>query len=94
MVEVQPPERATYELELTDAAVRFTWFYEELIDNRTRLSQHIVLGGPGAEAYFPVMEAHFAPNVGQGMGRLAEEIGRYAAARRSGLPGLDPAQAR
>src|SRR3954470_21480739 len=32
LVEVQPPERATYEMELTEAAVRFRWKYEELAD--------------------------------------------------------------
>ena len=50
-------------------------------DDRVRLSQHIVLKGPGAEAYVSVMEEHFAPNVGKGMERIAEEIARYAASR-------------
>jgi hypothetical protein len=81
LAEVRPPEGATYEMELTGAVVRFTWTYEELTDGRTRLSQHIVLEGPGAEAYVPVMEAAFAPNVGQGMERLAGEIARYGAGR-------------
>jgi hypothetical protein len=69
------------EVELVEAVVRFTWTYEELTDGRTRLSQHIVLDGPGAEAYVPVMEEHFVPNVGLGAAKLAEEIGRYAAGR-------------
>ena len=76
LVEVQPPERAVSEVELVDAVVRFTWTYEELTDGRTRLSQHIVLEGPGAEAYVPAMEQYFAPNVGQGMERLAEAVAR------------------
>jgi hypothetical protein len=81
LVEVEPPERAVTELELTGAVVRFSWTYEELPDGRTRLTQHLVLEGPGAEAYVPVMEASFAPNLGQGMARLAEEIARHAADR-------------
>ena len=81
LVEVQPPERAVSEVELVDAVVRFTWTYEELTDGRTRLSQHIVLEGPGAEAYVPLVEEYLAPNVGKGAERLAEEIARYAAGR-------------
>ena len=81
LVEVEPPERAVYEMELTEAVVHFAWTYEELTDGRTRLSQHIVVEGPGAEAYVPIMEEHFAPNVGKGMERLAEEIARYTAGR-------------
>ena len=66
---------------MTEAVVRFAWTYEELTDGRTRMSQHIVLEGPGAEAYVPVMEQYFAPNVGQGMERLAEEVARYSAGK-------------
>ena len=76
-----PPERATTEVELDGAAVHFHWTYEVLGDRRTRLSQHIVLDGPGAEAYVPVMEGHFAPNVAKGMEKLADEIARDAAGR-------------
>jgi uncharacterized protein YndB with AHSA1/START domain len=76
LAEVEPPERATYQMELREAVVRFAWTYEELTDGRTRMSQHIVLEGPGAEAYVPAMEQYFAPNVGQGMERLAEAVAR------------------
>jgi len=52
-----------------------------LADGRTRLSQHITLEGPGVESYVPIMEQHFAPNVGKGMEKLAEEIAKYAAGK-------------
>jgi hypothetical protein len=81
LVEVIPPERSVTEVALNEAVVRFIWTYEELAGGRTRLSHHIVLDGPGAEAYVPVMEEHFAPNVGQGMEKLAKEIARYAEGR-------------
>jgi hypothetical protein len=81
LAEVKPPEGSVTELELTGAVVRFTWTYEDLPDNRTRLTQHLVLEGPGAEAYVPVMEQHFAPNLAPGMEKLADEIARYAAGR-------------
>jgi Polyketide cyclase / dehydrase and lipid transport len=79
LAEVEPPRRSATEIELTEAVVRFTWTYEELPGGRTRLSQHIVLEGPGAEAYVPFMEEHIARNLPQGMQRLAEEVARHAA---------------
>ena len=78
LAEVEPPRRTVTEVELTEAVVRFTWTYEELPDGLTRMSQHIVLEGPGAEAYVPFMEEHIAGNLPQGMQRLAEEVARYA----------------
>jgi hypothetical protein len=83
LVVVKPPERTLTKLELPDAVVCFAWTYEELPDGRTRLSQHILLEGPKAEAYVPVMEEHFAPNLRPGMSKLAEEIERYAACDQS-----------
>jgi hypothetical protein len=81
LVEVKPPERSVTEVGLAGAAVRFIWTYEEVGDKQTRMSQHIVLDGPDAGAYVPLMEEHFAPNVGKGMERLAGEIAKYAAGR-------------
>ena len=79
LVEVIPPERSVTEMELTEAVVRTTWTFEELPDDRTRLSQHMVLEGPGAEAYVSVMEEMFAGNIVKGMEKIAAEIARYAA---------------
>ena len=81
LAEVKPPERAVYEMELAEAVVHFTWTYEELPDGRTRLSQHITPGGPGAESYVPILEQSLAPNVGKGMEKLAAEIAKYAAGK-------------
>jgi hypothetical protein len=79
LLDVKPPERATIEIGLDGAVVRFNWVYEGLSDGRTRLNQHIVLEDPATQAYLPAMEQHFAPNLEQGMARLAEEIARFAA---------------
>jgi hypothetical protein len=81
LAEVEPPARATYEMELSGAVIRFIWTYEELSDVRTRLTQQIVLEGPGAGAYIPYMEEHFVGNIPEGMDKLAEEVARYAAGR-------------
>jgi hypothetical protein len=79
LAEVDPPARSVTEIELSDAVLRFSWTYEELPEDRTLLSQHIVLEGPGAEAYVPLMKEHFAGNVSKGMQRLAEELARHSA---------------
>ena len=79
LAEVEPPGRSVTEMQLTDAVLRFNWTYEELPDGRTRLSQQIVLEGPGAQAYVPFMEEHIAGNAPKGMQRLADEVARYAA---------------
>jgi hypothetical protein len=81
LAEVEPPERATYEMELPGAVVRFVWTYEDLNGSRSRLTQHIVLEGPGAEAYVPFMEGHLIGNIPAGMEKLAEEVARYGAGR-------------
>lgn len=76
--EVEPPIRSVIQMELPDAVLRFAWTFEELSDSQTRLTQHIILEGPKAETYVPMMEEYFAPNVGKGMERIAEEIARQA----------------
>jgi hypothetical protein len=38
-------------------------------------------GGAGAESSVPILEQHFAPNVGKGMEKRAEEIASYAAGK-------------
>jgi hypothetical protein len=81
LANVVPPEGATYEMEVAGAVLSFAWTYEDLGDGRTRLSQHLVLDGPGAAAFVPFMEEHFAANIPKGMEKLAEEVAKYAAAR-------------
>ena len=62
------------EVELTEAVVRIAWTYEELPTTGRALTQHMVLQGPGAEAYVPVMDANFAPNLGKGLEKLAASL--------------------
>jgi hypothetical protein len=79
LAEVSPPGRSVTEIELNEAVLRITWTFDELPDGRTRLSQHMVLDGPGAAAYVPLVQEHLAGNVAKGMERLAREIGKSAA---------------
>jgi hypothetical protein len=83
LAEVESPVRVSYEMELQGAVLRFVWTYEDLNDGRTRLTQHVVLDGPDAEAYVPFMEEHFVGNIPKGMAKLAEEVARYAAAQQT-----------
>ena len=64
-------------MDLNEAVLRFTWTFEELPDNRTRLTQHVQLEGPGAQGYVPIMEEYLSRNIGKGMEKLAEEMARY-----------------
>lgn len=81
LVEVEPPERTVIEMEVPDAVVRTIWTFEALPGERTRLTQQMMVEGPGAEALVPFMEEHFAKNMEEGMERIAEEIARFAADR-------------
>jgi hypothetical protein len=76
--DVEPPCRSLIQMALPEAVLRFAWTFEELSDRQTRMTQHITLEGPKAEAYVPMMEEYFAPNIGKGMERIAEEIERQA----------------
>ncbi|HKA21591.1 MAG TPA: SRPBCC family protein [Blastocatellia bacterium] len=78
LTEVEPPGRSVIQMELPEAVLRFAWTFEELSDSQTRMTQHITLEGPNAEAYVATMEEFFAPNIGKGMARIAEEIARQA----------------
>ena len=81
LADVAPPERATLEMDLPGAVLRFAWTYDEVSEGRTRLTQHLVLEGPRAEGYIPFMEGNFVVNIPKGMARLADELATYAAGR-------------
>ena len=70
----EPPRHTVIEMKLSEAALRFEWTFEELAEKQTRLTQHVMLEGPNAEAYVPLMEQHIAPNMGKGMERIAAEM--------------------
>jgi Polyketide cyclase / dehydrase and lipid transport len=74
LVVVEPPRHTVIEMNLGDAVLRFDWTFEELPDRRTRVTQHILLDGPNAQAYVPLMEQHFVPNIRRGMERIAEAM--------------------
>jgi len=78
LIVVEPPCHTMIEMKLSEAVLRFDWTFEELVEKQTRLTQHVKLEGPNAEAYVPLMEQHIAPNMGKGMERIAAEMVKLA----------------
>jgi polyketide cyclase/dehydrase/lipid transport protein len=74
LIVVEPPCHTLIEMQLADAVLSFDWTFDELADNRTRVTQHVMLEGPNGSAYVPLMEQHFAPNMEKGMERIAERM--------------------
>ena len=78
LIVVEPPRHTVIEMKLSEAVLRFEWTFEELAEKQTRLTQHVMLEGPNAEVYVPLMEQHIAPNMGKGMERIAGEMVKLA----------------
>ena len=72
--EVKPRECFALEMPLKQATLRFEWQFTRLGENRTRLTQLIVLTGENASAYSGQVKAGFGPNLASGMRKLAAEM--------------------
>ena len=79
--EVQYGESFVTEMQLDRATLTFEWYFDRISDNRTKLTQRIILSGGNAGAYAGQVEAGFGPNLADGMRRIAAEM--MAAAKRS-----------
>jgi hypothetical protein len=62
------------EMQLDRATLTFEWCFEHLSENKTKLTQHIVLSGENAGAYAAAVEAGFGPSLAGGMKRVAAEM--------------------
>lgn len=49
--DVKPQREATIEMQLPDAILSFQWKFEELSENRTRITQRLALTGANAESF-------------------------------------------
>jgi len=76
LIEVEPPTRVVTEIKLSDAVLRFIWTFDALSERQTRLTQRMVLDGPNSEAYVPLMEKYFVPNIAPGMERMADDMAK------------------
>lgn len=72
--EVKPRQSFALEMPLKQATLRFEWQFTRLAENRTRLTQLIVLMGENASAYSGQVKAGFGPNLASGMRKLAAEM--------------------
>lgn len=81
ILDVYPPQSFVIEMELDRAVLTFEWRFATLSDQRTRMTQKIVLAGENAAAYAEQIKAGFSPGLADGMRRIAADMA--AAERRS-----------
>lgn len=74
--EVRFGESFIIEMELDGAMLSFEWRFDTLPENRTRLTQRIVLTGENAPGYVDQVKAGFGSTLADGMRRIAAEIER------------------
>ena len=73
LIEVDPERRATIDITLPGAVVRFQWVFAETSDGGTRMTQTISVTGERAEEYRQGMTG-LEENVPAGMQRIADAI--------------------
>ena len=72
--DVRQGESFVTEMQLDRATLTFEWYFDGVSENRTKLTQRIVLSGDNAGAYAGQVEAAFGPNLLGGMERIATEM--------------------
>lgn len=80
---VQSGRSATIEVELDRATLRFEWHFASLADDKTKLTQRLLLSGENASTYAEQVRAAFEPNLPAGMARIAAAMvkAKHEAAR-------------
>ena len=81
--DVDPRNGATIELQLDGAVLSFEWRLEAVSNERTRLTQRVLLWGENAATLRAQVEATFAVTLPDGMKKLAGAIGAAAAGRKN-----------
>ena len=71
---VTAPHTAMIELQLERAVLSFEWRFDALTDQRTRLTQRVVLEGENAATFRSQVESTFSSNLPDGMKKLARAI--------------------
>lgn len=69
--EVRPGESYVLEMQLDRATLTFEWSFHHVSEDRTKLTQRLILSGENAAEYTGQVEAGFGPNLPDGMRRLA-----------------------
>lgn len=73
--DLQPEREATIEMQLADAILSFHWKFEKLREDRTRITQRLVLSGANAKSFVAQATAMEA-SVPDGMKKVAAAIER------------------
>jgi len=72
--DVRIAEAFTIEMELEGAVLRAEWTFDEIDDDRTRMTQRLVLAGPNASSYREQVQSGFGPTLADGMNRIAMQM--------------------
>jgi hypothetical protein len=81
--DLQPEREATIEMQLPDAILSFHWRFEKLTEDRTRITQGLVLSGANAKSFVAQATAMEA-SVPDGMRKVAAAIERAQGLVRGG----------
>jgi len=73
--DLQPEREATIEMQLADAILSFHWKFEKLTEDRTRITQRLVLSGANAKSFVAQATA-METSVPDGMKKVAAAIER------------------
>lgn len=73
--DLQPEREATIEMQLADAILSFHWKFEKLTEDRTQITQRLVLSGANAKSFVAQATAMEA-SVPDGMKKVAAAIER------------------
>lgn len=81
--EVTPHTAATIEMALDGATLSFEWHFDELSNDRTRLTQRVILRGPNAGAFVSQIKSAFSAGLSDGMVKIAKAISKCEARGRT-----------
>ena len=72
--DVRQSKSLVTEMQLDRATLTFEGYFDSISENRTKMTQRIVLSGDNAGAYMEQVKAGFGPNLPSGMERIAAEM--------------------
>ena len=78
--DVRPGTSFIIDVPLDGAVLSFEWLFDALSEQRTRITQRIVVAGDNAAVYVKQVQAGFGANLPDGMKRIADAMVRASAA--------------
>ena len=76
--EVRPGVAFIIEMPLDGAVLVFEWLFDAVSNDRTRITQRIVLSGANATAYVNQVQTSLGSNLSDGMARIAATMAKAA----------------